>query len=181
MLAVITTQGSKGFPCAIRLLVQVDKSFVSECLLTFVLLYTMSMEKKSDDHNNFLTAKERKRLENRRKLDEKKAKELEERGKRLEARAPVGTPLGNKQRMQEFKDKLLNSVTGDHIIRKTIEVALNDEHPGQITALKMCMDRLLPVSYFEEKKDGSRTAINITISGIGDTVIGETIDNDGES
>jgi hypothetical protein len=133
-----------------------------------------------EEHNNFLTAKERKRLENRKKSDEKRAKELAERGKRLEARAPVGTPAGNKQRMQEFKDKLLNAVTGDHVIRKTIEIALDDEHPGQISALKMCMDRMLPISYFEEKKDGSRTAINITISGIGDTVVGETIEGEVE-
>lgn len=131
------------------------------------------------EHNGFLTAKQRKSLDNKeknRKLQEQKALN---RTAKIAARAPVGTPLGNKQRMQEFKDKLLNAHTGDGIIRKTIEIAMNDDHPGQTTALKMCLDRLLPTSLFEEKKDGSRTAINITISGIGDaTVVGETIDND---
>jgi hypothetical protein len=31
-----------------------------------------------------------------------------------------------------------------------------------MTAVKLCVDRILPVSMFEDKKDGARTAINIT-------------------
>ena len=132
------------------------------------------------EHNGFLTAKQRKSLDNKEKNKKLQEQKVIDRANKKLARAPVGTPLGNKQRMQEFKDKLLNAHTGDSIIRKTIEIALNDDHPGQTTALKMCLDRMLPTSLFEEKKDGSRTAINITISGIGDTntVIGEVVDND---
>ena len=88
-------------------------------------------------------------------------------------REPVGTPLGNKQRMQEFKDKLLNAHTGESIIRKVIETALNDEHPGQMAAMKLCLDRMLPTSLFDEKKGGERTAIQINISGLGDPKVEE--------
>lgn len=96
------------------------------------------------EHNGFLTAKQRKSLDNKeknRKLQEQK--EVDRANKKI-ARAPVGTPLGNKQRMQEFKDKLLNAHTGDSIIRKTIEIAMNDDHPGQTTALKMCFRPTTP-------------------------------------
>ena len=57
---------------------------------------------------------------------------------------------------------------------KLIEIAQNDDHPGQMAALKMAVDRILPASVFEAKKDGSRVAVNITISGLG----GEVIDVD---
>jgi hypothetical protein len=43
---------------------------------------------------------------------------------------------------------------------------MNDEHPAQMAAIKLCMDRMLPVSLFE-KEGKQRSAVNITISGIG--------------
>jgi hypothetical protein len=47
-----------------------------------------------------------------------------------------------------------------------IEIALNDEHPHQLVALKMCLDRTLPVSMFEKDKS-QRSAVTISITGIG--------------
>jgi len=41
-----------------------------------------------------------------------------------------------------------------------------------MAALKLCMDRMLPVSLFE-KEGKQRSAVNITISGIGGVTIGE--------
>ncbi len=67
--------------------------------------------------------------------------------------------------------KLLLAQSADPLIRKAIETALNDDHPGQMTALKMCMDRLMPMGEFEARKDGARTAVTITISGIGETIV----------
>lgn len=116
-----------------------------------------------------MDAEERKALKEQRRLENRARHEAG-----IKARKPIGTPTGNKQRIQEFKERLLSAPVGESIIRKVIEVAQNDEHPGQIAALKMCMDRLLPTSLFEEKKDGARTAIQITISGIG----GNTVDGD---
>lgn len=55
---------------------------------------------------------------------------------------------------------------GKDVAQKVIEIALNDEHPGQMAALKMCLDRTLPVSLFDQDK-GQRSAITINITGIG--------------
>ena len=58
-------------------------------------------------------------------------------------------------------------------IQKVIEIALNDEHPGQMAALKMCIDRTLPISMFEKDKS-QRSAVSITITGIGEPTIIDT-------
>ena len=50
--------------------------------------------------------------------------------------------------------------------QKVIEIALNDEHPHQLVALKMCLDRTLPVSMFEKDKS-QRSAVTINITGLG--------------
>jgi hypothetical protein len=47
-----------------------------------------------------------------------------------------------------------------------VEIVFNDEHPGQMAALKMCIDRTLPVSMFEKDKS-QRNAITINITGLG--------------
>jgi hypothetical protein len=75
-------------------------------------------------------------------------------------------------RINELKARLL-ATTGDKVINKIVEAALTDGHPSQTAAMKMCMDRVLPLSYFEKEKDGTgRTGINITITGVGgDTTI----------
>ena len=56
---------------------------------------------------------------------------------------------------------------GKDVAEKVIQIALNDEHPGQMAALKMCMDRTLPVSMFEKDKS-QRSAVTINITGLGD-------------
>ena len=57
---------------------------------------------------------------------------------------------------------------GKDVAEKVIQIALNDEHPGQMAALKMCMDRTLPVSMFEKDKS-QRSAVTINITGLGET------------
>jgi hypothetical protein len=56
---------------------------------------------------------------------------------------------------------------GKDVAEKVIQIALNDEHPGQMAALKMCMDRTLPVSMFEKDKS-QRSAVTINITGLGE-------------
>ena len=86
-------------------------------------------------------------------------------------RGVVGRPPGDAARINEFKARLL-ATSGDKVINKIIAIALDDDHPGQMAALKMCMDRVLPVSYFEkDKATGGRNAVSITITGIGGDVI----------
>ena len=55
---------------------------------------------------------------------------------------------------------------GKDVAQKVIQIALNDEHPGQMAALKMCLDRTLPVSLFDQDK-GQRSAVTINITGLG--------------
>ena len=96
-------------------------------------------------------------------------------------RGVVGRPPGDAARINEFKARLL-ATSGDNVINKIIEIAQNDEHPGQMAALKMCMDRVLPLSYFEkDKATGGRSNVSITITGIGgDTTIVGTEDNNND-
>jgi len=79
----------------------------------------------------------------------------------------VGRPQGDNHRIQELKARLL-ATTGDKVINKIVEIALSDGHPVQAAALKMCMDRVLPISFFEkDKQGGTRPSVNITITGVG--------------
>ena len=104
-------------------------------------------------------------------------------------RGVVGRPPGDAARINEFKARLL-ATSGDAVITKIINIAQDDDHPGQMAALKMCMDRVLPLSYFEkDKMSGGKSSVSITITGVnGDTVItgseetqGDIIDVEPES
>jgi len=74
-------------------------------------------------------------------------------------------PKTEVQRIKELKDLLINSA-GSNVVHKAIEIAMNDEHPAQAAMLKLCMDRMLPVSLFE-KEGKQRNAVTINITGIG--------------
>ena len=97
-------------------------------------------------------------------------------------RGVVGRPPGDAARINEFKARLL-ATAGDGIIDKIISIAKDDEHPGQMAALKMCMDRVLPLSYFEKDKNGNgRSNVSITITGVGGetTIVGSEASIEGE-
>ena len=101
----------------------------------------------------------------KRKRGRPKKSEIEARKKGN--RGVRGRPPGDAARINEFKARLL-ATAGDRIVDKIIHIALNDEHPGQMAALKMCADRVLPMSYFEmDKGTGGKSAVNITITGVG--------------
>jgi hypothetical protein len=90
-------------------------------------------------------------------------------------RGQVGRPVGDTGRIAEFKARLL-STTGTKVIDKILQTALEDGHPAQAACMKMCFDRLLPVSMFDEKAGNNKPTIQINISGINDnaTVISAT-------
>ena len=79
---------------------------------------------------------------------------------------PATLPKTDNQRIKELKELMIRS-GGKDVAEKVIQIALNDEHPGQMAALKMCMDRTLPVSMFEKDKQ-QRSAVTINITGLGD-------------
>jgi hypothetical protein len=78
---------------------------------------------------------------------------------------PLVLPKTDHQRLKELKELMIRS-GGKDVAQKVIEIALNDEHPHQLVALKMCLDRTLPVSLFEKDKS-QRSAVTINITGIG--------------
>ena len=78
---------------------------------------------------------------------------------------PATLPKTDHQRIKELKELMIRS-GGKDVAEKVIQIALNDEHPGQMAALKMCMDRTLPVSMFEKDKS-QRSAVTINITGLG--------------
>jgi predicted transcriptional regulator len=77
-------------------------------------------------------------------------------------------PKTDNQKIKELKRLLLDSA-GSGVVVKAIEIAMNDEHPSQAAMIKLCMDRMLPVSMFEKEKN-QRSAVTINITGLGETV-----------
>ena len=89
------------------------------------------------------------------------------------ARNPdLALPKTDNQRIKDLKDMLIRS-SGKDVVEKMISIALNDNHPAQMAAIKMCVDRTLPVSMFEKDKS-QRSAVNITITGIGAPTVATT-------
>lgn len=78
---------------------------------------------------------------------------------------PATLPKTDNQRIKELKELMIRS-GGKDVAEKVIQIALNDNHPGQMAAIKMCMDRALPVSMFE-KSSSQRSAVTINITGLG--------------
>ena len=78
----------------------------------------------------------------------------------------LGRPVGDAGRLQEFKETLL-ATGGTRILDKMVEIAMSDGHPGQMAAMKLAVDRILPVSMFEAAKNsGTTPQISINISGL---------------
>jgi hypothetical protein len=82
---------------------------------------------------------------------------------------PAILPKTDHQRIKELKELMIRS-GGKDVAEKVIQIALNDEHPGQMAALKMCMDRTLPIGMFEKDKN-QRSAITINITGLGEATV----------
>jgi hypothetical protein len=82
-------------------------------------------------------------------------------------RGVVGRPPGEAARIKEFYARLLTT-SGETVINTVLKKALDDDDKDQIACLKMCMDRMLPVSYFEKDKDARRGNVSIQISMVGD-------------
>lgn len=80
---------------------------------------------------------------------------------------PLTLPKTDYQRIRELKELMIRS-GGKDVAEKVIQIALNDEHPGQMTALKMCLDRALPIGLFEKDKS-QRSSVTINITGLGET------------
>ena len=95
-------------------------------------------------------------------------------------RKAVGRPKGDADAIREYKARLLASPKSRKGMDSMLSAALDDEHNNQAAAWKLLMDRLMPLSYFDEAKNsGGKAAVNITITGVGGetTIIGEQQDD----
>jgi hypothetical protein len=96
-------------------------------------------------------------------------------------RGQIGRPKGDADAIKEYKARLLASPKSRKVLDSILDAALDDDHKNQAAAWKLLVDRLMPLSYFDkDKAGGGRSAVNITITGVGGeiTPIGETIEND---
>ena len=83
-------------------------------------------------------------------------------------RKAVGRPKGDAATINEYKARMLASPKSRKVLDSILSAALDEDHKNQAAAWKLCMDRLLPVSYFEKDKvNGGKSAINISITGVG--------------
>lgn len=100
----------------------------------------------------------------RRKLGRPLKKDIE--AKKKGNRGKVGRPAGDAARINEFKARLLGT-SGDKIIETLIHKALDVNDKDNMAALKLCVDRLLPLSVFDTAKNGGTTPqISINITGL---------------
>jgi hypothetical protein len=77
-----------------------------------------------------------------------------------------GRPAGDAARIAEFKARLLGT-SGEKIINTLISKALDPDDKDQAACLKMCIDRVLPLSAFDAaKQSGSVPQISINITGL---------------
>ena len=83
------------------------------------------------------------------------------------SRGKVGRPKGDASIINEYKARMLASPKSRKVLDAIFDAALDNEHKNQAAAWKLVMDRMLPLSYFEKDSAGGRSAVSITISGIG--------------
>jgi hypothetical protein len=77
-----------------------------------------------------------------------------------------GRPAGDAARIAEFKARLLGT-SGEKIINTLISKALDPDDKDQAACLKMCIDRVLPLSAFDaSKQSGGVPQISINITGL---------------
>ncbi len=78
------------------------------------------------------------------------------------SRNAVGRPPGEAARIKEFYARLL-STSGEKVIETVLRKAMDDGDKDQVACLKMCIDRLLPLSHFEKQGQGRAGAIQVQI------------------
>jgi hypothetical protein len=72
----------------------------------------------------------------------------------------------DKQRHQEFLVALMDA-KGERIINRIINKALDDDDKDQMVCMKMCIDRILPQSFFENNNKKASGGVTIQIMGVG--------------
>ena len=87
--------------------------------------------------------------------------------KKSKNRGTLGRPKGDKAIIDEYKARMLNSPKSAKVLETILNAALDDNHKNQSAAWKLVVDRIIPVSAFEQTKQGSGApSISINITGL---------------
>jgi len=88
--------------------------------------------------------------------------------KKSKNRGTLGRPKGDKAIIDEYKARMLNSPKSARVLETIFDAALNDDHKNQAAAWKLVVDRIIPVSAFEQtKQGGGAPTVSINIMGLG--------------
>jgi hypothetical protein len=84
----------------------------------------------------------------------------------------VGRPAGTASIINGYRDRMLASPKSRKVMDAIFDAALDHEHKNQAAAWKLIVDRIMPISAFEQdlKKSGGKSGITINITGIGEGV-----------
>ena len=92
-----------------------------------------------------------------------------------------------KSQMKRYRAALLSNPMTLKVVEKSMEIAMDDTHSGQMQAMKLILDRALPVMGFNmEEKAGGAGGIQINITGltqekeVGQSASPVTIDQDSD-
>jgi len=100
--------------------------------------------------------------------------------KKSKNRGTLGRPKGDKAIIDEYKARMLSSPKSAKVLETILNAALNDDHKNQAAAWKLVVDRIIPVSAFEQTKQGSGApSVSINIMGLGQATA-EVIDDNVE-
>jgi len=88
--------------------------------------------------------------------------------KKQKNKGVLGRPKGDTAIINEYKQRMLTSPKSAKVLESIFDAALNDDHKNQAAAWKLIVDRIVPVSAFEQAKSGNggAPAISINISGL---------------
>ena len=78
---------------------------------------------------------------------------------------PLMTRREQTERLHELKAKFLSNSKLGPLVEKLFDIAMDDAHDGQMQAIKMITDKILPTQSFSGESKKS-SAVNITISGL---------------
>lgn len=99
--------------------------------------------------------------------------------KEIKESRSVGRPKGEAAIINEYKLRMLNSPKSAKVLEAIYDAALNDEHKNQAAAWKLIMDRVVPVSIFEQTKAGGGTPqISINITGLNQPIVSSSTDDE---
>jgi hypothetical protein len=84
----------------------------------------------------------------------------------------VGRPKGTAGIIAEYRDRMLHSPKSRKVMDAIFDAALMMSTRVKQAAWKLIVDRIMPISAFEQdlKKSGGKSGITINITGIGEGV-----------